>query len=130
MALHHNDVGAICAILAQPNNRVRVRYGVLGAALRTRVGHPNAFPGHNAQATVTLLKTHFGHPGDPSGRCPVASWVVGENGYPSGYGLPPNASYDPAWTDNSPLYQGVAVFLEWLDTHAPGWDAHLQSTYP
>lgn len=122
MPLSNADVGHVVTILAL--NHQRVRYGVLGAALSRRVGNPNARPGSYGNATVTMLNTFFG------GMCPAASWVVNDSGFPEGYGDPPNALYDPAWSPNAPLHDDVDELLQWLDTNSHGWDANLQSTYP
>jgi hypothetical protein len=122
MSVTNVDVGPVVQICQQHHHRVR--YGVLGAAIITRVGHPNARPQDYAQATVTMLNTFF------SGMCASASWVVDETGFPTGYGMPPNPNFDPNWSTTTPLLGTVAGFLAWLDTTAPGWDANLQSTYP
>ena len=70
-----------------------------------------------------MLNTYFG------GRCAAASWVVNETGYSESYGAPPNDSFDPNWTDATPLHEEVSEFLVWLHTTAPGWDSNLE-TYP
>jgi hypothetical protein len=122
MPVTNDDVGPVVQICQQ--HRHRVRYGVLGAAISTRVGNPNAVPQNYAQATVTMINTFFG------GMCPSASWVVDDTGRPTGYGAPPNASFDPSWSAVTPLHDAVADFLAWLDAVAPGWDVNLQSSYP
>jgi hypothetical protein len=122
MPVSNLDVGNVVNILATHHHRVR--YGVLGAAISNRAGNLTALPEHYAQATVTMLNAFFG------GRCPAASWVVDETGFPTGYGAPPNPSYDTAWNANTPLHDDVQAFLAWLDATAPGWDAHLHSTFP
>lgn len=122
MPVTNLDIGPVVQICQQ--HRERVRYGVLGAAIATRAGHPSARPQDYANATVTMLNTFFG------GRCPAASWVVDDSGYPTGYGTPPNELFDRAWSTTAPLHDNVAAFLSWLDRAAPGWDANLESTYP
>ena len=122
MPVTNLDVGPVVQICQQ--YRHRVRYGVLGAAISTRVGNPNAIPHNYANATVAMINAFFG------GTCASASWVVGEEGYPVGYGMPPSQDYDPNWSDTTPLAGTVTGFLSWLDATAPGWDANLQSTYP
>lgn len=122
MSVSNFDLGTVVNILAQ--SRHRVRYGVLGAAIATRVGHPAALPGNYGNATVTMLNSFFG------GRCPAASWVVSEDGFPEGYGNPPGPLYDADWNVNTPLHDDVQEFLDWLDANAHGWDANLQSKYP
>ena len=122
MPVTNADVGPVVQLCQQ--HRQRVRYGVLGAAISTRAGNPNAQPQNYAQAAVTMINTFFG------GICPAASWVVEETGLPTGYGAPPNANFDPNWSAATPLHNTVAGFLAWLDATAPGWDANLQSTYP
>ena len=122
MPVTNLDVGPVVQICQR--NRHRVRYGVLGAAISTRVGHPNARPQDYANATVAMINTFFG------GRCASASWAVDELGYPTGYGMPPSLNYDPYWSNTTPLSDTVTEFLAWLDATAPGWDANLQSTYP
>jgi hypothetical protein len=101
-----------------------VRYGVLGAAVSARVGNPKARPQRYASATATMLNAFFG------GRCPSASWVVGESGYPTGYGVPLNPTYDPNWSTATPQHDEVQGFLDWLDAAATGWDKNPRSTYP
>ena len=59
-----------------------------------------------------MLNAYFG------GRAPTASWVVGKDGYPTGYEIPPGDSYDPNWNINQPLYENVNDFLNWLDETA------------
>ena len=122
MPLTNVDIGHVAAICQQ--HRCRVRYGVLGAAISTRVGNPNALPQNYARATVTMLNTFFG------GRGPTASWVVGDDGRPTGYRNPPNPLYDTNWTAATPIHDRVDRFLAWLDTMAAGWDNDLRSTYP
>lgn len=122
MSLTNEDLGPIVMICQ--NHQNRVRYGVLGAAISSRVGNPNAVPQNYANATVAMLNAFFG------GMGPAASWVVGDDGYPTGYGAPPNANFDPNWHDATPLHEEVGEFLDWLDEVAPGWDETLQSTYP
>src|SRR3982074_3801340 len=122
MPLSNMDVGLVVNIVAQHHQRVR--YGVIGAAISTRVGNPAAVPGSWGPATVASLNGFFG------GMCPPASWVVGENGFPTGYGEPPgppNPLYDLTWSVNTPLHETVQALLEWLDNNAPGWDGNLQS---
>jgi hypothetical protein len=116
------DVGRIVKI-CQTGGR-RVRYGVLGAAISTRVGHPNARPQDFAQATVTMLNTFFGS------KCASASWVVDETGFTADYGQPPNELFDPDWSREAPVFDDVQNFLAWLDRASPDWDDQLQSTYP
>lgn len=122
MPVNNGDVGFVVQICRQ--HQQRVRYGVLGAAISCRAGNPNALPQNYAQATVTMINTFFG------GVCPTASWVVDETGFPSGYGDPPNVSFDPNWHINTPLHESVQEFLAWLDATVPQWDANLQSNYP
>jgi hypothetical protein len=122
MPVHNADVGHVVQLCQQHHQRVR--YGVLGASISTRVGNANALPQNYAQATVTMLNTFFG------GMCAPASWVVEETGFPTGYGAPPNANYDVNWSATTPLHNTVVGFLAWLDATVPGWDANLQSTYP
>jgi hypothetical protein len=122
MPLSNVDIGPIVRICQQ--HRRRVRYGVLGAAVSTRVGNLGAQPQRYASATATMLNAFFG------GRCATASWVVGESGYPTGYGIPPNPVYDPRWSTAAPRHDDVRGFLDWLDTAATGWDKTLQSTCP
>ncbi|MBP3956094.1 hypothetical protein J8F10_12455 [Gemmata sp. G18] len=122
MPVNNADVGPVVQLCQQHHQRVR--YGVLGAAISTRVGNPNAQPQNYAQATVAMINAFFG------GIGPAASWVVEETGFPTGYGAPPNANFDPHWSTMTPLHNTVAGFLVWLDSTAPGWDANLQSTYP
>ena len=117
------DVGFIVENFLVPFHH-RVRYGVLGAAIATRVGHPAALPGKYANATVTMLNTHFG------GRCQQASWVVNENGHPEGYGNQPGPLYDPNWNEHTPLHADVQEFLNWMDATRPEWDEGLLSTCP
>jgi hypothetical protein len=130
MGLSEHDVVPITRICAK--NKNRVSYGVLGAAIMTRVGHPAPSPGSYGQATAGHVSANFN-------PCPVASWVVRARGAHRGfppvglYGLPPNppnTRYDTAWTVNTPFHTSVQLFLDWLDRIAPGWDANLQSTYP
>lgn len=122
MPVSNVDIGHVVRILA--GHRRRVRYGVLGAALSTRAGNPDARPGNYGNATVTMLNAAFG------GMCPVASWVVNDSGFPEGYGDPQNPLYDPAWSTATPLHDDVGQLLAWLDANALGWDAKLRSTYP
>lgn len=122
MPVKNVDVGTVVQVCQR--HRHRVRYGVLGAAISARAGNPRARSQNYANATVTMLNKFFG------GRCPSGSWVVDERGYPTGYGTPLNEKFDPNWTASTPLHEGVAEFLAWLDATAPGWDSKLQSTYP
>ena len=62
--------------------------------------------------------------------CPAASWAVAEDGFPQGYGDPPNEFYGSDWTNDTPLHDDVQELLIWLDTNASGWDANLECTYP
>jgi hypothetical protein len=102
--------------------RVRVRYGVLGAAVMRRVGNRNAEARGYGQATARIIDTHFG------GQGPIASWAVGRDGRPTGYGIPPNPPYDPRWSENRILYEDVPTFLAWLDETDLGWDDDLGSS--
>ena len=131
MGVSNVDVGLVTRICYQ--NKERVCYGVLGAALSERVGNPDAQPKNYGMATGKMVRACFG---DPK---PVASWVVDVNGYPLprdptiGYGEPPNPpneKYDRAWSTDTPLHEDVKEFLEWLDKVSPGWNANLQSDYP
>jgi hypothetical protein len=122
MSVTNDDVGPVVQICQQ--HRHRVRYGVLGAAISTRVGNPKALPKNYEQATVAMINAFFG------GMCATASWVVDETGFPTGYGAPPNVNFDPNWSTATPLHNTVSDFLVWLDATAPGWDANLQSSYP
>jgi hypothetical protein len=126
MGVVNEDVGLVTRICYQ--NKHRVCFGVLGAALSERAGNPDAQPGNFGMAAGGMVKASFGEP------TPVASWVVNVSGYPprnptTGYGEPPNEKYDPAWSTLTPLHEDVKEFLEWLDRVSPGWDANLQSTY-
>ena len=116
------DVGLVVGICAR--QRHRVCYGVLGAALSTRAGNADARPGNYGVATGGMVSRCFG------GMGPVASWAVAVNGYPTGYGNPPNSNYDPTWSTQTPLHTDVEEFLEWLDQVSPGWDGGLQSSHP
>jgi hypothetical protein len=122
MPVTNADVGPVVQLCQQHHHRVR--YGVLGAAISTRVGNPNALCNEYANATVTMINKFFG------GRCPTAAWVVNDTGFPKGYGTPPNANFDSNWAETTPQHDTIAGFLAWLDATAPGWDANLQSTYP
>jgi hypothetical protein len=102
--------------------RVRVRYGVLGAAIIRRAGRPNAQARHYGQATATIIDAHF------DGKGPIASWAVGRDGHPTDYGALTSPPYDPNWTAKTILYNDVPTFLKWLDQAVPGWDRDLQST--
>jgi hypothetical protein len=119
MPVNHVDVGMVAEICQEHQNRVR--YGVLGAAISSRVGNPAAAPRAYTQATVAMLNAFFEE------RCAAASWVVGENGYPTGYEA---LDLDPNWNIATALHNNVAGFLEWLDHTQPGWDENLESTYP
>ena len=125
MGVSNVDVGLVTRICYQ--NKHRVCYGVLGAALSDRVGNPDAQPLNFGVATGGMVRACFGDP------MPVASWVVAvKTGCPRGYGPPPpapNPNFDPTWSTGSPLHKKVKEFLEWLDKVEPGWDANLQSTY-
>lgn len=122
MPVSKADIGPVVRICQQ--HRQRVRYGVLAAAISERAGNPNAQPNNYAMAAVTMINAFFG------GICPAASWVVEETGFPTGYGAPPNANFDPHWSVTTPLHNTIAGFLAWLDSTAPGWDNDLQSTFP
>ena len=122
MPVKSADVGPV--VLICQRCRERVRYGVLGAAISTRVGNPNALPRYYGQATVTMINAFFG------GVYPAASWVVDKTGLPVGYGEPPNPNFDPNWHAATPVHNAVQEFLAWLDGTVPGWDDKLQSTYP
>ena len=122
MPVRNADIGRIIKICQR--HRQRVRYGVLGAAPSTRAGNPNALPQNYAQATVTMINASFG------GMAQPASWVVDETGFPTGYGAPPNANFDPGWPGATQPYDNVTDFLAWLDDMEPGWDENLESTYP
>ncbi|MEY3227373.1 MAG: hypothetical protein RLZZ536_1992 [Planctomycetota bacterium] len=129
MSATNRDVGPILYICQR--KRVRVCYGVLGAAIMQRVGRNDAKPGDYAQATVTMIKAYFKHEG-PGGICPTASWAVDcETKCPIGYGDPgaQNPNFDPNWSQQTPLYSDVEEFLKWLDATAPGWHNELQSTW-
>lgn len=122
MPVRNADVEVVVQICQQHQHRVR--YGVLGAALGTRAGNPNALPRNYASATVSMLNATFG------GRGPAGSWVVAGNGLPTGYGPPPNPLYDLQWNEATPVHQDVEEFLDWLDAISPGWDGGLLSTFP
>lgn len=122
MPVTHTDVAVVAGICQV--HRHRVRYGVLAAAISTRAGNQNARPEAYASATVTMLNAALG------GRGHVASWVVGANGHPTGYGTPPNELYDVNWAATTPIHNDVHEFLGWLDETVPEWDADLQSTFP
>jgi hypothetical protein len=122
MSLNYEDVGQV--VLICQRHQQRVRYGVLGAAIIGRAGHPNPLTQNYARATATAINRFFGGP------CPAASWVVNATGFPEGYGNFPNPNYDTNWNERTPLYQGVQDFQSWLDRAAPGWHINLQSTYP
>ncbi len=127
MAVSNVDVGLVTRICYQ--NKHRVCFGVLGAALSERVRNPDARPGNFGMATGAMVRAFFGET-----PMPVASWVVDVSGYPPRdlYGdlpNPPNENYDRAWSTLTPLHEDVKEFLEWLDRVSPGWDTNLQSTY-
>ncbi len=127
MPVSSQDVGMVVRVCAQ--HCVRVTYGVLGAALSQRAGNPAARQQDYGNATGAMVNKALG-------VGPVASWAVGVNGFPShpDYGTPPNSNYDQTWSINTPLYHDlyheVQRFLNWLDATAPGWDSHMQSTFP
>jgi hypothetical protein len=126
MSVTNVDVGPVVKICAE--HCQRVRYGVLGAALNVRAGNPDARPGYLGNATASMVKAYFRGMYPPEGQGPLASWVVGENGQPSGYGDPLNPLYDPKWSIQTPLYcddEDVEKFLAWLDKASPGWDHSL-----
>ena len=91
MGVSKVDVGLVTRICYQ--NKHRVCFGVLGAALSERVRNPDAEPGNFGMATAAMVRAVFGEPQ------PVASWVVAdETGCPTDYGPPPpppNPNYDP-----------------------------------
>ena len=125
MPVCYKDVKRVVGICER--NRHRVRYGVLSAAISTRVGNPSATSHDYANATVVMLNTAFEEYG---GKCPSASWVVAKDGCPTGYGTPPNPLYHPWWTETTPICHDVGEFLAWLDATERGWDANLCSSYP
>ena len=118
MPVQNQDIGFVVQILA--NHCCRVSYGVLGAAVSRRVCNPEAVPASYGNATVTMLNAYFG------GMAPQASWVVGENGYPTNYGQPPGPNYAPNWSTATPHYDNVDNFLAWLDDISPDWHIRMR----
>jgi len=96
-------------------HHVRVRYGVLGATAAIAAGNQQATPRQYGMATVAVLNSLY------DGMCPRASWVVGPNGYPIGYGNWPNNNYDDNWNPQTPLYEDVQNFMAWLDSVDKHW---------
>jgi hypothetical protein len=119
MPVTTQDVGHVVTLLAGAHHRAT--YGVIGAAIITRVGHPGALPGNYGQSTGQSVNRFF------NGKCGAASWAVAVNGFPTDYDA---AQYDPAWNTNTPLHADVQTFLDWLDDTFPGWDGHLVSVHP